>query len=277
MSWGDWQEFGPPIRVADGVQLRDARFGSSWWARRWIEVLTSFGMEERLARGRSYARRGQVVSMDWKKGGVKAKVQGSQPSPYSVRITVRQFDDSQWKAALDALADQAIFAAKLLAGEMPEDIEDAFAAADATLLPSGRHDIETSCTCPDWGDPCKHVAAVYYLMGDQLDADPFRMFLLRGLDRTSVLNGIRARRKDWASGKSGPKRERSAAVESAPPLENLIESYFSGTVTDIHPAVTPEVDAPVLRRLGPPPGGTDAAIKAVLRQASEWAVRRVTG
>src|SRR5262245_26758309 len=122
MSWGDWQDFGPPRRVDNGVQLRDARFGGSWWARKWIGLLTSFGMEDRLARGRSYARRGQVVSMDWKKGRVDAKVQGSQPYPYTVEIVLEPLTADQWRTALDALADQAIYAAKLLAGEMPEDI-----------------------------------------------------------------------------------------------------------------------------------------------------------
>lgn len=278
-GWGDWQDYGPPRPVADGVQLRDARFGSTWWARKWLEILTSFSdMSERLARGRSYARRGQVVSLTWKKGGVAAKVQGSRPSPYSVNIALPPLDDAQWKAVLDALADQAIFAAKLLAGEMPEDIEDAFEAAGARLFPGSKREMKTSCTCPDWGDPCKHVAAVYYLMGDQLDADPFRLFLLRGMDKAEVLKQIRDRRTDWASGRAGSSSAPSPKPEIAPPLEALLDTYYGGAAGDIHAAVAPpDVEAPVLRRLGPAPAGTDAAIKAVLRQASDWAIKRVTG
>lgn len=276
-GWG-WQDFGPPRPVADGVQARSTRFGESWWAKQWIGILESFGMESRLTRGRSYARRGQVVSMHWQPGGVKAKVQGSQPWPYSVEIAIAPLPDQVWEKAFDLLADQARYAAALLAGEMPEDIESAFTAVGASLFPGKKRDLETDCTCPDWGDPCKHVAAVFYLMGDQFDADPFRLFLLRGRARDAVMEALRARRGVWAEGRRAVRDPLTPQAPTAPPLDSLLDSYYAGSLDGVGPVIAPPpVEAPVLQRLGPAPAGVDAALRAVLRQASRWAIDRVRG
>ena len=174
-----------PIRVKDGLKTRSDRgsIGSTWWSKRWLAVLESFGMGARLTRGRSYARQGQVVSLDVEPGIVNAKVQGSQPRPYKVKIQLKSLSDQEWEQVLDAMASQAIFAAKLLAGEMPTDIEDAFRAVNLSLFPTKVSDLVTDCTCPDWANPCKHIAAVYYLLADRFDEDPFLIFKLRGRTR----------------------------------------------------------------------------------------------
>src|SRR5207249_5250545 len=127
----------------------------------------------RLARGRSYARTGQVVSLDIGRDGVKAVVQGSRPEPYTVQIKFKQLTDAEWERVIDAMAGEALYAARLLSGEMPEQIEEVFAAAGASLFPAERGDLETDCSCPDWANPCKHVAAVHYLLGERFEADPF--------------------------------------------------------------------------------------------------------
>jgi uncharacterized Zn finger protein len=195
MAVDDWRRFGrypPPSRtrqIEGGIKANSKRgeFAQNWWGRRWIEVLESFDIGSRLQRGRSYARKGQVLSIEVKKGMVEARVQGSRHDPYAVHIKVRPLMVSEWKGLADQLASQAMFAAKLLAGEMPQDVEAAFQAAGLSLFPQKLTEMSTACSCPDWSNPCKHVAAVYYLLGEAFDRDPFLIFRLRGMDREEFL------------------------------------------------------------------------------------------
>lgn len=190
-SWWDGGFFPPsrPKKVDGGIKARSKRggFGESWWAKRWIKVLEGFDIGSRLARGRSYARSGQVVEIAIAEGKVAAKVQGSRPKPYDVAIQVKMLSESEWSKVLDALKSQALFTAKLLAGEMPQDIEPIFEATGLSLFPTKLGDLTTKCSCPDWSNPCKHVAAVYYLLGEEFDRDPFLIFKLRGLEREALM------------------------------------------------------------------------------------------
>jgi len=170
--------------------VKRGAFGQSWWAKRWIAVLESFDIGARLGRGRSYARNGQVLSIDVAKGKVTAKVQGSRPQPYAVTIQVKQLTTGQWDELVRALSGQALFTAKLLAGEMPQDIEQVFGEAGLSLFPEKLRDLQTSCSCPDDSNPCKHIAAVYYLLGEEFDRDPFLLFRLRGLDREELMERL---------------------------------------------------------------------------------------
>jgi uncharacterized Zn finger protein len=191
MRFDEWDRIGrfPPKsrpREAKGgikASTRRGSFGATWWARRWIDVLESFDIGARLQRGRSYARKGQVLSIDVSKASVQAKVQGSRAEPYVVQIKVRPLMPSEWKRLAEQLSQQAIFAASLLAGEMPQQIEEAFTGAGMSLFPEKSRDISSSCSCPDWSNPCKHIAAVYYLLGEAFDQDPFLIFRMRGMDR----------------------------------------------------------------------------------------------
>ncbi len=178
-----------PRQAKGGIKAQSKRgqFGQSWWAKRWIAVLEGFNIGARLGRGRSYARQGQVLSIDIAKGKVKAKVQGSRPQPYSVTIAMKPLSEKDWAKLIKALSGQALYTAKLLAGEMPADIEQAFDKAGLSLFPKRLNDLGTECSCPDWSNPCKHVAAVYYLLGEEFDRDPFLIFRLRGLDRSELL------------------------------------------------------------------------------------------
>ena len=185
-----------PKEVEDGIKARSKRgaFASSWWAKQWIFALERLVDRGRLSRGRSYARKGQVISIDEKKDGVVAKVQGSRRTPYKVSIKITHLTDSQWDEVIDALSEQAIFTAQLLAGEMPQDIEEAFQEAGASLFPEKRGDLETDCSCPDWANPCKHVAAAHYILGERFDEDPFLIFRLRGRTQDEVMSALRERR-----------------------------------------------------------------------------------
>lgn len=195
----DWRynyyEPSRPREVRGGIKAQSQRgaFGQSWWARRWIEALESFNIGARLGRGRSYARRGQVLSIDINKGIVEAEVQGSLPQPYRINIKVKTLGREAWNKLAEALSARAIFSAKLLAGEMPENIEDAFKGAGLSLFPDHSDALDTECSCPDWSNPCKHIAAVYYLLGEEFDRDPFLIFKLRGIERqelTSLIGGL---------------------------------------------------------------------------------------
>ncbi len=178
-----------PRSVKGGIkaQSKQGAFGKSWWAKRWIQVLESFNIGARLGRGRSYARKGQVAAITIDKGYITGMVQGSQPKPYDVTITVKGIPTTGWKKVIQALSGQAIFAAKLLAGQMPQDIEEVFKAVGLSLFPTHLKDLQTDCSCPDWSNPCKHIAAVYYLLGEEFDRDPFLIFKLRGLSREELV------------------------------------------------------------------------------------------
>src|SRR3990172_5012890 len=159
-----------PRPVEDGLRAKSKRgpIGETWWSQRFTAVLEDFHEGPRLARGRAYARRGQVIDMDVEAGEVSARVQGSRARPYTVSIGVTVLDDADWARVVEAMASQAVFLARLLAGEMPREIGDAFAATGLSLFPATADDLRTDCSCPDWENPCKHIAAVYYLLAEAL-------------------------------------------------------------------------------------------------------------
>jgi uncharacterized Zn finger protein len=277
----DW--YFPPSQPlsADGIKAKGT-FGSSWWAKRWIGVLESLGIGSRLTRGRSYARKGQVLNIELKPGQVKAKVQGSQPRPYRVSIELPLLSDEQWERAIDAMARQAIFAAKLLAGEMPQNIEEAFNHAGVPLFPERSRDLTTDCNCLDWENPCKHIAAVYYLLGERFDEDPFLIFQLRGRNSEQVMEALRAHRT--AAGEDG---EGGADAEEAPSpgepiaqLADLLDSYYDAgpEMETIRARIAPpEVEAALLKRLGTPPAHTEADLRALYGAMSRRAQDKVFG
>jgi uncharacterized Zn finger protein len=196
----NWREFGPsrPLEVEGGIRARSKRgaIGEQWWSRRFIEVLESFGMAGRLARGRNYARRGQVLGFEISCGYVTAQVQGSRPKPYRVRLQVTPLTTPQWRRVEQALAAQALFRAKLLAGEMPAEIEQVFADCGTPLFPRSARDIQMSCSCPDWEVPCKHLAAVSYVLAEAFDVDPFGILAWRGREREDLLAALRLTTRD---------------------------------------------------------------------------------
>jgi uncharacterized Zn finger protein len=185
--WNREKKRPPP---AHGIKI--ARTGTTWWGARWIEALEKLGANyaSRLARGKTYARTGRTHDFVVGPGGATAQVTGSRDTPYVVRIALAQLDDETWNRAIAAMAAEARFAAELLAGEMPRSIDEAFRTAGASIFPAKEADLSTSCSCPDWANPCKHVAATHYVLGDALDRDPFLLFELRGRSRAEVLDAL---------------------------------------------------------------------------------------
>jgi uncharacterized Zn finger protein len=205
---GWWPPPSTPIRVEGGLQARSRRgaIGDTWWSQRFIAVLESFGLGTRLQRGKNYARTGQVLSMEVTAGQVTASVQGSRARPYRVFIETRVLAAAEWEAVERAMASRAAFVAPLLAGEMPREIEEAFDGSPGNLFCDSSGDLETACSCPDWENPCKHIAAVFFLLAEAFDDDPFLMFAWRGRIKEELLASLRARRRggDPADGEVGP-------------------------------------------------------------------------
>jgi len=188
----------------------------NWWARRWVEVLESFEVGRRLGRGRSYARQGQVVELELGKGFITAKVQGSRDAPYLVRMRFSMLSSTDWKKVVKALGEDSQYASRLVAGEIPEDIEQVFLDLELSLFPSANGDLKTACSCPDQANPCKHIAAVYYLLGEEFDRDPFLIFRLRGIERGELIDAIREGALAREASLSASQEEGAVAAEDSP-------------------------------------------------------------
>lgn len=171
-----------------------ARYGRTWWGERFLAALEKFTGEARLARGRSYANNGRIIEHGIERGTVKAKVRGSinpyfgvyKEPIYDTRIAITQIEPGDWSRIIARIGKRADLIVKLLQQEMPDQIEEAFAEEGLHLLPHSKSDFKTSCSCPDYENPCKHIAGVYYLLARDLDRDPFVLFSMRGLPKTSL-------------------------------------------------------------------------------------------
>ncbi len=263
------------IQAKDGIKAQSQRgaFAKNWWAQRWIAALERLVDSGRLTRGRSYARKGQVLSIEETKDGIAARVQGSQRTPYKIKIQITALTDLQWDKVIDALAEQAIFSAQLLAGEMPQDIEQAFESAKVSLFPSQRNDLKTDCSCPDYSNPCKHIAAAHYILGERFDEDPFLIFRLRGRTQEQVMRELRKRR----AGTDEIVEEEVEETEAVIPLEDCIPNYWDmgapleGFSVSIRP---PTIEMPLLKRLGAASFVPDPGIESLLREAYQSAGRK---
>lgn len=162
-----------------------------WWVQRWNDLLNSYRFKKRLERARNYAREGNVLNIEFKGAQVLAQVQGTAPEPYQLSLSINPFTEEDWNYVVETMAEQAIYSAHLLAGEMPYDIEKVFTANGLSLFPFTLSDIHSQCSCPDPQNPCKHIGAVYYQLGDRFSEDPFVLFQLRGRTKEQILDDLR--------------------------------------------------------------------------------------
>jgi uncharacterized Zn finger protein len=285
--WG-YYDHAPLKEVKDGIKAKSKRgaIGEKWWSKRFVSLLESFDIGARLGRGRSYARKGQVISIDVQKGVVRGKVQGTRSKPYGITIELCPISEGDWEKATDSMASRAVFAAKLLSGEMPQEIEHAFADAKISLFPE-EGDIKTDCTCPDWSNPCKHIAAVYYLLAEQFDEDPFLIFKLRGKTKEEIIEALRERRSSHIADdriSAAPGQVISSSYEVRP-LEEFLDSFWQARgqleFLELNPT-SPKVENPILRRLGDSPffiGKTNltSILSNAYRVAGKAALRKALG
>jgi uncharacterized Zn finger protein len=244
---GKFFEGGKPIEVDGGIAVRAKRgaIGSQWWSRRFVDILEQICDGGRLARGRTYARKGQVMSFSISPGRVLARVQGSRTAPYEVTITVDAYGDADWTRIEEALGSQALYRAALLAGDMPHEIVDLFASLGTPLFPSR---LDMRCSCPDWSVPCKHASAVLYVLAEAFDDDPFLVLAWRGRDREALLTALR--------GLPDPVEVPDPLAVEDVPLESRLDDFFAPAISlsrlrERPPRVTapPEL---LLRALDPP-------------------------
>ena len=275
MPFDYWFKPTKAIKTKDGIKAQSQRgaFAKNWWAQRWIAALERLVDSGRLTRGRSYARQGQVLSIEETKDGIAARVQGSQRSPYKIKIQIASLTDAQWEKVIDALAEQAIFTAQLLAGEMPQEIEQAFESAKVSLFPSQRNDLKTDCSCPDYSNPCKHIAAAHYILGERFDEDPFLIFRLRGRTQEQVMQELRKRR----AGADEIIEEDEEDTETIISLEDCISNYWDlgasleGFSVSIR---SPKIEMPLIKRLGAASFVPDPGIESLLQEAYQTIGRK---
>ena len=275
MPYDYWFKPTKAIQAKDGIKAQSQRgaFAKNWWAQRWIAALERLMDSGRLSRGRSYARKGQVLSIEETRDGIAARVQGSQRTPYKIKIRIAPLTDAQWNKVIDGLAEQAIFSAQLLAGEMPQEIEQAFEAAKVSLFPSQRYDLETDCSCPDYANPCKHIAAAHYILGERFDEDPFLIFRLRGRTQEQVMQELRKRR----AGTDEAVEEETEECEAGIPLDDCISNYWGlgapleGFSVAIRP---PTIEMPLIKRLGDAAFIPDPGIESLLSDAYQTIGRK---
>jgi len=262
---------------------RRQAFGKTWWAKKWIEALEVLGRvySNRLPRGRTYARRGAVKDLVITPGKVMAKVQGTRRTPYRVEIKLKALTHNEWQKVIRVLAKQAIFAAKLLTGEMPPNIDKAFKSCGLSLFPAEASELKTSCSCPDWANPCKHIAATHYILAEAFDRDPFLLFELRGWTKEKVLEELRKARSLADS-----VEKESLTIGEEETLEKVIlndvdEEKFAllkASLEDLHFHIAdPKGKFTILKRLGPLSDETESrlfisSLEQVYRNVSQMAL-----
>ncbi|MEM6836179.1 MAG: SWIM zinc finger family protein [Cyanobacteria bacterium P01_C01_bin.120] len=200
----------------------------AWWVQRWVDLLNNYRFKKRLERGRRYAREGNILNIEYKGAKVVALVQGTADEPYKLSIWLDAFTDEDWSYVIESLSEHALFSAQLLAGEMPDDIEDVFTANGLSLFPFQLAEVHSKCDCPDPKNPCKHIAAVYYQLGDFFREDPFILFQLRGRDRAQILAALRQKRQQSANS-----ADETVADEATPAAETPVSASTVETVPPI--------------------------------------------
>ena len=192
-----------------------------WWVEQWMELINGYRFKKRLERAWGYAREGNVTSIRFEGRRVHARVQGTGEEPYKVKLWLDVLNDEDWGYVLEALTQKARWSAQLLAGIMPVDIERAFAASGKRLFPFKLQEVRSECSCPDKANPCKHISAVYFLMGDRFSEDPFVLFQLRGRTRAKLLEDLAEQRRKALAAlaeQHGNDRDANASKEDAAPL-----------------------------------------------------------
>jgi len=257
------------------IQHRD------WWVLRWLDLLDKYRFKKRLERGRTYAREGNILAIDFQGSEVNATVQGTADEPYELRIWLDRFSDEDWDNVIDTLVQKAKFSAQLLASTMPEDIEAAFVSSGLSLFPFNLSEVHAECNCPDPQNPCKHIAAVYYELGDRFSEDPFVLFRLRGRTREQILDQIRQRRA--RSAKPVPKETAAVAKAAlAAPAEpngsedgDAVSEFwrYDEPLDSSLAEITPSSQSTVLELLGwlPLPAEEGRAIQLLVEQTYDRA------
>ncbi|MTE11799.1 SWIM zinc finger family protein [Nocardia aurantiaca] len=241
----DFSEFGDRRPVRGGVRARSRRgaaFARTWWGRSFLESVEHVADAGRLARGRSYARTGQVVNYRLEPGIVSAEVQGSQPRPFISVLALRQLRDDRLEELVDLVRATPGMLGEIAAGTLPR-------ALGPLLLPTTVSELDFSCSCPDSGWPCKHTAAVCYVIAERLDERPSELLTLRGIELDALIGSVQ---------RIGPPTESTDLYGDDAALPNLPEPEFSPAPDDL--------DAVLLRQALRMTAEDEQSVAAALRQ-----------
>ncbi|MBO0950023.1 DEAD/DEAH box helicase [Fibrella forsythiae] len=162
-------------------------YGKTWWGQQWLQALTSIDEGNRLPRGKTYANKGAVRALKIETNQISAQVQGSKPRPYKTKLTVRLFEKSENDALLAEIRQNPALLAQLLNRQLPPELIQFADQRGIRLFPRSFTELQAGCSCPDYAMPCKHLAAVIYLIANEIDQNPFLVFLLKGLDLLAEL------------------------------------------------------------------------------------------
>lgn len=254
-----------PRRVRGGIKLPAESSGlgdssAGWASQRWARLVELVADGERVKEGLEYAQLGQTKRLNIESGRIDALVQGREVRAYVTRIEFDTLGESQWGQVVAAMAEGAIYAAKLLSGEVPANIEELFAPLGLRLFPTDTAEVRTSCSCGLEKPWCKHACCVAHLFAARLSSEPFLMFALRGLGAEELQERLRQRRSVASAASDAVnvyvQRIPGVADAAAPPLEKDLERFY-----DVGPQLAeldfpvgpPPVSYPLLRRLGPSP------------------------
>jgi uncharacterized Zn finger protein len=253
----------------------DPKATSSWTTQRWLRLMEQAADGHTLLEGQEYAREGQTKRFSFAPGKVEASIQGRAFRPYTTLIHIPAFSPEQWDKAVAAMSEGAIYAAKLLSGELPANIEDVFQPLSLRLVPTQPADVSFKCDCghaqalaavqregtssanAPW---CKHAVCASYLLASRLTEDPFLIFTLRGLDPQDLLERLRQRRAvvGAALGVTPIYQQRVAGASELAntPLEQSLANFWEvgASAKDLDLSIArPEVSNALLRRLGQSP------------------------
>ncbi len=234
-----------PKKVTGGIKSQSKRgaFVTNWWSKLWVENFEEGADSGRLSRGRSYARGGQVKDLEIAAGLVKASVQGSAGSPYEITVTMTPYSKEQIEAIYQELGSQPMIVAQLLNNELPIEFDELLMNLDLFLIPEYNQDMQVDCDCLDWGDPCKHSAAILYLIAEAIDKNPFLLLRMLGIEKDKLLEKLKLTGIN--------EKPASQAAEAPQPLSADPEKFWGKAwQRQIEPIDPPLFPAAIIRRLG---------------------------
>ena len=248
-------DFAPrvPLSVRGGIRVQSSRagFARKWWSRQWLLLLEKYQIGARLGRGRSYAYGGQVVSLELEAGRVVAVVQGADKAAYGCEIRCGVLEAAARAKVIRRLREHPLLLAELMVRELPKAVVDLFDEVDLPLLPGSRSDIGTQCTCPDRVNPCKHLAAVFFLLIEAFDQDPLLLLALRGISREALIGSVAG--TDAVAEDAPTAAESGGAVSAGAIAPDTFWGRDEEGAPDFGPAPTGGASAPLVQRLGPLP------------------------
>ena len=240
--WGGWPRYVPVAERKEKARKQaeklrkkgDSRapvviagrtIAATFWGKAWCQNLEQYGdYENRIPRGRAYVRNGSVLDLKIGTARVDALVSGTHL--YSVAIEIRPLKSQVWNGTKRACTGRIGSLLELLQGKLSREVMEVVTHPQTGLFPEPA-EISFRCSCPDWANPCKHIAAVYYLLGERFDEDPFLLFELRGRSKEQVIAGLRERRAAEAGAAPTPHFAEAAEAVEAPSLAECLDHYWA--------------------------------------------------